>query len=86
MRDRVAALPIQTSKLRLYCLRLSDSVLIVGNGGEKNTKTYEEDTELSGYVITLQKLDELLKSAEQKGTIRIEETTIEGIDDKTFEI
>lgn len=86
MRDRVAALPIQTSKLRLYCLRLSDSVLIVGNGGEKTTKTYEEDTELSGYVITLQKLDELLKSAEQKGTIRIEETTIEGIDDKTFEI
>ena len=35
MRDRVAALPIETSKLRLYCLRLSDSVLIVGNGGEK---------------------------------------------------
>lgn len=86
MRDRVAALPIQTSKLRLYCLRLSDSVLIVGNGGEKTTKTYEEDAELSGYVINLQKLDELLKSAELKGTIRIEETTIEGIDDKTFEI
>lgn len=86
MRDRVAALPIQASKLRLYCLRLSDSVLIVGNGGEKSTKTYEEDPELSGYVINLQKLDELLKSAEQKGTISIEETTIEGIDDKMFEI
>lgn len=86
MRDRVAALPIQTSKLRLYCLRLSDSVLIVGNGGEKTTKTYEEDAELSGYVINLQKLDELLKSAEQKGAISIEETTIEGIDNKTFEI
>lgn len=86
MRDRVAALPIQASKLRLYCLRLSDSVLIVGNGGEKSTKTYEEDPELSGYVINLQKLDELLKLAEQKGTISIEETTIEGIDDKMFEI
>ena len=86
MRDRVAALPIQASKLRLYCLRLSDSVLIVGNGGEKSTKAYEEDPELSGYVINLQKLDELLKSAEQKGTISIEETTIEGIDDKMFEI
>ena len=86
MRDRVAALPIQTSKLRLYCLRLSDSVLIVGNGGEKSTKTYEDDPELSGYVINLQKLDELLKSAEKKGSISIEETTIQGIDDKTFEI
>ena len=86
MRDRVAALPIQTSKLRLYCLRLSDSVLIVGNGGVKGTATYDEDKELNGYVISLQKLDELLKSAERKGTILIEETTISGIDDQTFEI
>ena len=86
MRDRVAALPIQSSKLRLYCLRLSDSVLIVGNGGQKDTKTYQENPELNGYVINLQKLDDILRIAEQKGTISIEETTIEGIDDKTFEL
>ena len=86
MRDRVAALPIETSKLRLYCLRLSDSVLIVGNGGEKSSKTYNEDSVLNGYVVNLQKLDEILRQAEKKGTIQIEETTIEGVDDKTFEI
>ena len=86
MRDRVAALPIQSSKLRLYCLRLSDSVLIVGNGGQKSTKTYDEDPELNGYVINLQKLDEILRMAEQKGAIRIEETEIEGIEDQTFDI
>lgn len=86
IRDRVSALPIQSSKLRLYCLRLSDSVLIVGNGGQKDTKTYQENPELNGYVINLQKLDDILRIAEQKGTIRIEETTIEGIDDKTFEL
>lgn len=86
MRDRVAALPLETNKLRLYCLRLSDSVLIVGNGGQKSTRTYNEDEELSGYVITLQKLDELLKSAERKGTIQIEATTIKGADNKTFDI
>lgn len=86
MRDRVAALPIQSNKLRLYCLRLSDSVLIVGNGGQKDTKTYQENPELNGYVINLQKLDDILRIAEQKGTIHIEETTIEGIDDKTFEL
>ena len=86
MRDRVTALPIQTSKLRLYCLRLSDCVLIVGNGGQKTTKSYEEDPELNGYVITLQKLDDILRLAEQKGTIRIEETEIEGIDEQTFDL
>ena len=86
MRDRVAALPIQSSKLRLYCLRLSDDVLIVGNGGEKNTRTYDESAELSGYVLTLQRLDDLLRAAERKGAISIEVAGIEGIEDKTFDI
>ena len=86
MRDRVAAIPVTTNKLRLYCLRLSDGVLIVGNGGHKTTRTYGQDPELSGYVITLQKLDDLLRRAERKGAISIEKTTIAGIDDKTFEI
>ncbi|MBO7445011.1 MAG: hypothetical protein J6T59_07650 [Bacteroidales bacterium] len=86
MRDRVAALPIQSSKLRLYCLRLSDNVLIVGNGGQKSTRTYEEDSELNGYVIQLQKLDDLLKMAEAKGEITIEGNYISGIDNKNYEI
>ena len=86
MRDRVAALPLETNKLRLYCLRLSDSVPIVGNGGQKRTRTYNEDEELSGYVISLQKLDELLKTAERKGSIKIEVATIRGIDNQTFDI
>ena len=86
MRDRVTALPIQSSKLRLYCLRLSDSVLIVGNGGAKSTKTYEEDPELNGYVIQLQKLDDLLRLAESKGEITIETATLSGVDDKQFDI
>jgi len=41
---------------------LSDSVLIVGNGGVKTTRTHEEDDTLNGYVISLQKLDALLKA------------------------
>lgn len=55
MNDRVCALPVLRSKLRLYCLRLSDSILILGNGGVKKTKTYNEDDALKGYVITFQK-------------------------------
>jgi len=37
MSDHVVALPVLRSKLRLYCLRLSDKILILGNGGVKNT-------------------------------------------------
>lgn len=86
MRDDVCALPVVSGKLRLYCLRLSDSVLIAGGGGRKATKTYEEDSNLNGYVISLQKLDKLIKAEVKKGNIVIESGTIKGTDNKTFEL
>lgn len=79
-------LPVYKSGLRLYCLRLSDSVLIVGNGGVKNTQTYEEDKDLNGYVISLQKLDALLKADIRNGVVRIEKTEIVGVDNKDYDI
>lgn len=85
MKDHVVALPIERGKLRLYCLRMSDSVLIVGNGGIKTTRTYDEDADLSGYVITLQKLDALLKEAIKRGVVSIEETNITATEN-TFEL
>lgn len=69
-----------------YVFRLSDSVLIVGNGGVKTTKTYEEDEDLNGYVISLQKLDHLLKSDIENGIVRIEKTQIIGADGKEYDI
>lgn len=84
MSDRVVALPIIKSKLRLYCLRLSDSILILGNGGVKNTRTYDENDELRGCVVTLQNFDKLIKQGEREGTITITENTIET--NKTFDI
>ena len=86
MRDNVVALPTFRTSLRLYCLRMSDSVLIVGNGGEKNTKTYEESAELNVYVISLQKLDELLKQEIASGSVVIEKANIVGADEKTFDL
>lgn len=86
IKDSVVALPINKSKLRLYCLRLTDKILILGNGGEKATKTYEESDELTGYVIDLQKFDTLLKSYIRKGEIEIKETQLVGIENKTFKL
>ena len=86
MTDNVAALSIDSRKLRLYCLRISDQIMILGNGGVKTTRTYQEDHELSGYVMDLQRFDELLKQAQKNGTITIEKNMIVGIDNKTFEL
>lgn len=86
MNDNVCALPVDSGKLRLYCLRITDKILIVGNGGLKTTQTYEESEELLGYVIDLQKFDSLIKSEVANGSLTISETDIEGITDKNFEI
>ena len=77
MSDRVCALPALKSRLRLYCLRLSDKILILGNGGVKNTRTYNEDDTLKGYVITLQNFDKLITEGINNGTISVTENTIE---------
>ena len=84
MSDSVVALPVTSSRLRLYCLRLSDKILILGNGGVKSTRTYDEDSVLKGYVMTLQKFEKLLREGVHDGSVKLTETTIET--DNIFEL
>ncbi len=84
MKDSVVALPTLRSKLRISGLRLSDRILILGNGGQKKTRTYDEDDTLKGYVLTLQRFEELLKEGVADGSVIITEREIET--DKTFEL
>lgn len=86
MNDHVAALSIDSRKLRLYCLRISDQILIVGNGGRKDSRTYEESAELSGYVMDLQEFDKLLTEAQKEGSVTIEKNVITGIEGKVFQL
>jgi hypothetical protein len=65
-------------------LRLTDKILILGNGDVKSSRTYEEDATLQGYVIDLQKFERLLKQEVRSGNVEITEKEI--ITDKTFEL
>lgn len=84
LKDAVVALPVLRSKLRLYCLRLSDKILILGNGGEKKTQSYEEDDSLKGYVVTLQRFEQLLKEGVKEGSVTLSEREIKT--NKIFEL
>ena len=86
MNDNVKALAIDSRKLRLYCLRISDQIPILGNGGVKNTRTYQEDSKLSGYVMDLQTFDKVLLKAQKSGKVTIEKNMITDIQSATFEI
>jgi hypothetical protein len=86
MKDHVAALSVDSKILRLYCLRISDQILIAGNGGAKHTKTYQESEELQGYVMDLQKFDKLLAQAQEKGIVSIQKNYISGIESISFDL
>lgn len=86
MNDGVCALPVLTGKLRLYCLRLSDKVLIIGNGGVKEVATYQESEELTGYVMDLQKFDSIIKEAKSKGQVTYDIMGLDSITDKYFDL
>ena len=86
MNDNVYALPVGFGKIRLYCLRISDEVLILGNGDVKRTATYEEDTKLLGYVLDLQNFDRLLQKDIEDGIVTIEERELTNIEDEEYMI
>ena len=60
--------------------------MIIGNGGIKDTKTYNENIELNGYVMDLQKFDSLINKAIEEGAITIKEDEIRWLENKEFMI
>lgn len=69
--DGVSALPIDAGHLRLYCIRLSDKILVFGNGGVKDTVTWQESSSLAEYVETLVDTSRFIASRLAEGTIYI---------------
>lgn len=82
--DDLCALPIESGKIRLFCLRISDEILILGNGDVKNTTSYEEDPKLYGYALDLQKFNMLLRKDIEDGIVTIEEKEFTNIEDKEY--
>lgn len=78
--DRVYALPayLESSRLRLYCLCISSKVLVLGNGGLKESRTYQEDPYLNKCVETLQKIDFEIRQRENRKEITVRGTQLHG--------
>ena len=79
--DNVAALPTLVERrtkdkgvLRLYCIRVSDRILIIGNGGIKKVQKYQEDKQLFSYVSLLQHIDRRIQARILKDDIDIDDT------------
>ena len=82
--DNLCAIPIESGNIRLFCLRISDQILILGNEDKKTTRTYQEDRRLLGYALDLQKFDKLLKKDLEDGVVTIEERTLKYIENNEY--
>ncbi len=76
--DGVSAIPIETSNLRLYCIRLSDRILIFGNGGVKNSAAWQDSKTLTDYVETLVDTSRFISSRLKNGTLYMVDKEIIG--------
>jgi hypothetical protein len=82
--DSLCALPIESGTIRLYCLRISDEIMVLGNGDRKRTKTYEQDARLYGYALDLQKFDKLLQRDIEDGIVIVEERELKNIENQEY--
>lgn len=71
--DYVVAL--REGKLRLYCLRVDNMLLIIGNGGVKTTDTYQEDPYLNASVEDLQMVHKVVMGKINSGRLHYDRNT-----------
>ena len=68
--DGVGVVPIDVgNKLRLYCLRISDKILIFGNGGLKDSDSWQNSKSLAPYVEMLIDTSRFIASRIKDGKI-----------------
>ena len=75
--DMVCALyDVPAKFLRLYCIRLNDKIVIVGNGGPKKTRTWQEDRVLSKETTAMMHASKIIRTKLANGELKISKTQL----------
>ena len=76
---KASALPIYSSNLRLYCYRVNDKILIVGNGGIKTSeKTQGSPDCLPHFNIMNELAYKLEYRLGESGSVKVNDTELKG--------
>jgi len=70
--------------LRVFLLKVSDDIVIFGNGFLKTTRTYNEDTVAMGHVSLLLSIDKILRKRLE--TLKVNNYQMQLVGDLTFYI
>lgn len=79
MNEKIRAIPpnIESSKLRLYCICFDEKMIILGGGGVKHTRTYQEDPVLNEQVERLKLIHRQLLYEIQKNPNVLSDSVLE---------
>lgn len=64
---------IPDKHLRLYCIRLNEKIVVVGNGGTKNVRAWQDDPKLSREVREMMHYSKIIRKKLEDSTLRISE-------------
>jgi hypothetical protein len=68
--DLVCALfDLPDKNLRLYCIRLYKHIVIVGNGGPKNVRAWQDDVKLSREVHEMMHYSKIIRTKLNNGEL-----------------
>lgn len=81
--DGVCAL--WAGNLRLYIIYFNRTAIIVGGGGYKNTRTWQEDKNLSKNVILLEKISASITKKMNDGCIKLHNNGVLELDEEEYE-
>lgn len=83
-KGKMMAIPLEITDIRLYCFKISDDIVIIGNGGIKKTKTYNEDPLLNSYAENLLSIGKILIDQINRGIVTIHNKTLYGLKPISF--
>ncbi|MDP4251612.1 MAG: hypothetical protein Q8918_16030 [Bacteroidota bacterium] len=73
--DLVCALyDIPDKHLRLYCIRLNDNIIILGNGGPKNVRAWQDDPKLIRAVTEMMHYSKIIRTRLRASSLKISAT------------
>lgn len=72
------AIPVVASKLRLYCYRVNDKILILGNGGRKTSQAVKNSPDAYPHFQVINDVAFIVKLKESQGKLSISGNHLKG--------
>jgi len=68
----------ESSNLRLFCIKITNSIILLGNGGIKSSQTVQESNDLSMKFHDINRFSKSINEAIRSGNLIVDKMTLKG--------